>query len=138
MQEMKSAHTTKRAAMVAAVFSALLIAAPSATAQPAAVGGEPASAPRTTHAGPAGTAVDSVTREAAYAEFKVDGARIRTGPGGSYAVAGLGYRSHRVTAHCAKPVAPQMVWFYLTNHTTGVSGWSEQSVFYVEGSVPPC
>ncbi|MFI6285430.1 hypothetical protein ACIBCM_11845 [Streptomyces sp. NPDC051018] len=63
---------------------------------------------------------------------------MRTGPGTAYPVAGLGYRSHRVTVHCARPVAPQMVWYHLTNGTTGVRGWSEQSVVYVEGSVPPC
>ncbi|WP_328939763.1 hypothetical protein OG288_42455 [Streptomyces tauricus] len=103
------------------------------TALPVAVMASPSA-----HAAPAGTVARASTGTAAYAEFRVDGARIRTGPGSDYSIAGLGYRSHSVTAHCSIAPQTQEVWYYLTDNTTGVRGWSEQTVVYVEGSIPPC
>jgi uncharacterized protein YraI len=53
------------------------------------------------------------------ASFTGDGVNIRTGPSTSCTSKGLGYRVHSVTYHCEGSG-----WVYLTDNTTGVTGWS--------------
>jgi uncharacterized protein YraI len=53
------------------------------------------------------------------ASFTGDGVNIRTGPSTSCTSKGLGYRIHSVTYHCEASG-----WVYLTDNTTGVTGWS--------------
>jgi SH3-like domain-containing protein len=79
-----------------------------------------------------------VAAPAAFAEFREDGVRIRTGPGTNYAVAGLGYRNHSVTAHCFVAPIPNSAWYKITDNTTGVHGWVASSLLYIEGSFPGC
>ncbi|MFF4802354.1 hypothetical protein ACFY1U_28780 [Streptomyces sp. NPDC001351] len=53
--------------------------------------------------------------------FNDDGVRIHSGPGTGYSVNGLGYRGHSVTKHCFVGYDDQ--WTYITDNTTGVSGY---------------
>lgn len=74
----------------------------------------------------------------AYAEFREDGVRIRTGPSIDDGIAGLGYRGHSVTAHCFTAPQPNSAWYRITNNTTGVRGWVASSMLLVDGSLPGC
>ncbi|MGK5531176.1 SH3 domain-containing protein [Streptomyces sp. URMC 129] len=86
-----------------------------------------------TPAAPTAVTADVSTTEvsaAIWGEFREDGVRIRTGPGTQYAVAGLGYRDHSVTVHCFVAPEPNHAWYYLTDNTTGVTGWVSSSLIY--------
>jgi hypothetical protein len=52
-------------------------------------------------------------------QFTADGVNIRNGDDTSCAALGLGYTSHSVTIHCQT-----RSWVYITDNTTGVTGWS--------------
>ncbi len=116
---------TRRVARCAAAAGLVLSAVAAATAPSA-------------QATPATKPAPTTTSVANYAEFRVDGARIRTGPSTDFGIAGLGYRSHRVTVHCSRITGPQSTWHKLTDHTTGVSGWAAETVLYVEGQLTLC
>lgn len=71
-------------------------------------------------------------------EYTAEGVYIRSGPGTSYAILGVGYTSHSVCAHYAvaenfSPPGP--AWIYHTNRTTGVVGYSHGVYLgYYEGT----
>ncbi|WP_059005610.1 SH3 domain-containing protein [Streptomyces specialis] len=73
-----------------------------------------------------------------WGQFREDGVRIRTGPGLQYGVAGLGYRNHSVTVHCFVAPEPNHSWYYLTDNTTGVTGWVSSSLVYREAPLNGC
>lgn len=72
--------------------------------------------------------------------FLVDGARIRSAPNFDAPVRGYGYRTHQATVWCVErgPASSSggVNWLNLTNHTTGVSGWSHNDVVTWDESAP--
>lgn len=58
--------------------------------------------------------------------FQDDGVNIRSGDSTSCASLGLGYQHHSVTVHCYSRPGGGDLWVYLTDNSTGVSGWSSQ------------
>ncbi|WP_442912797.1 SH3 domain-containing protein [Kutzneria sp. CA-103260] len=60
---------------------------------------------------------------------------IRSGPGTDCTSKGLGYIGHNVTVYCGDVSN----WDYLTDNTTGVTGWaSNDLVDWNTGSAPSC
>jgi hypothetical protein len=58
--------------------------------------------------------------------FQQQGVNIRSGPSTSCdVIRGEGYEGQSVTIHCGTGTAQNQVWLYLTDNTTGVTGWSE-------------
>ncbi|ARQ67672.1 SH3 domain-containing protein [Streptomyces marincola] len=118
---MKIRHTVAVAALGAALATCL-------TAGPAAADRSnpgPDNGVRVTSTDTGSAEVDAL---ALPGRFYVDGARIRSAPHLDAAVRGLGYRSHSVTVHCGTRGPLETYWFRITNNTTGVSGYIEQSV----------
>ena len=84
----------------------------------------------------------AVAHAATPANFNADGIHIRTGSWVRNTSKGLGYRSHSVTAHCYAPgqaIANTHYWIHLTDHTTGVTGYSwAGSVMLDPMAIRPC
>jgi hypothetical protein len=72
--------------------------------------------------------------------FQQQGVNIRSGPSTSCNVIyGEGYTGQSVTIHCGTSTS-QNVWLYLTDNTTGVTGWSEAPLAQIDNgySVAAC
>ena len=69
------------------------------------------------------------------ASFTANGVNIRTGPSTSCASKGVGYETNSVTVHCDDP---DTGWFYLTDNSTGVTGWSSPSYVTFPGTTGSC
>ncbi|MFF8911573.1 hypothetical protein [Streptomyces olivaceoviridis] len=59
--------------------------------------------------------------------FYVDGVRIHNKPDLDANVNGLGYIGHKVTVYCFARGPLETVWWRITDTTTGVPGYIEQS-----------
>jgi len=77
--------------------------------------------------------------------FAGNGVNIRTGPSTSCTSIGLGYLSHRVNYRCyglGQSVSGWNTWTYLTDITTGKTGWVNDSLLDPNsgsrGSLVPC
>jgi len=69
-----------------------------------------------------------------------DGTRIRNAPV-SGTILGLCYSTHLLTAICYRNIAGQAYsWIYLTDNTTGVTGWAYGQYIYAVsgGTTYPC
>ncbi len=74
-------------------------------------------------------------------QFVYEGVNMRSGPGTNCASRGLGYGSHSVTYHCWMSgdwVNGWPTWTYLTDNTTGISGWSSDQFLRNYGSTHHC
>jgi hypothetical protein len=79
------------------------------------------------------------TNSAKAADLFGSGVNIRTGPFTSCTSVGEGQFGQSVTAHCSVTNSNGVNWVYLTDHTTGKTGWSEaQFVGVVVGNVSSC
>lgn len=76
----------------------------------------------------ASTDARSAGAQALPGRFYVDGANIRRSANLNATIVGLGYRSHSVTVHCGTTGPLETYWWRITNNTTGVTGYIEQSV----------
>jgi uncharacterized protein YraI len=72
------------------------------------------------------------------ASFTGSGVNIRTGPDTSCTSIGLGYPGQSVTAHCTQAFVGANIWIYLTDNTTGKTGWSDFHYLSISGSLSPC
>ncbi|MCZ4098526.1 SH3 domain-containing protein [Streptomyces sp. SID13666] len=84
-----------------ALLGGVVAVAPAAAAAPAAC----PESPSTNYNSPGG--------------FTGNGVNIRTGPGTGCTAKGYGYTNHSVTVRCLA-----YGWVYLTDNTTGVTGWA--------------
>ncbi|AHH97380.1 hypothetical protein GCM10010174_73270 [Kutzneria viridogrisea] len=103
-------------ALTVAGGQALAAAKPTAVASPANCGWQPANNDNNTSG-----------------RFADDGVNIRSGDSTSCAVLGLGYKSHTITLRC--------FWngfVYLTDNTTGVTGWSAVDYVNWPGGLNDC
>jgi hypothetical protein len=62
------------------------------------------------------------------AEFRGTGVNIRTGPFTTCTSVGLGQPAHSVIERCTKTNSNGVDWTYLTDRTTGKTGWSQTSL----------
>lgn len=72
---------------------------------------------------------------AQYGHYTYEGVNIRSGPTTGCVVVGAGYSSHTLLYRCyteGTPVGWATTWTYLTDLTTGVTGWS--SDYYLSGA----
>lgn len=90
----------------------------------------------------AAAAVDCIQNPAANsrntAHFTGTNINIRTGPFTVCTAIGEGQPSHNVTAHCLKFNSNGVPWIYLTDHTTGKTGWSEEQFVTWSGGLIGC
>jgi hypothetical protein len=93
------------------------------------------------------TAMTAMTAPAAAADvptsaaFTEDSVRIRSAPALDARVNGQGHRGHRVTVWCEIPGDPidrNYTWFWLTDHTTGVEGYSWSGKVTISDIPPAC
>ena len=73
--------------------------------------------------------------------FTYQAVNIRSGPTTGCVAVGLGYSSHNVTYRCyseGTPVNGWSTWTYLTDNTTGVTGWSSDAFLAGGGSWYHC
>ncbi|MFD7003980.1 hypothetical protein ACFWA5_49105 [Streptomyces mirabilis] len=121
-------HQTMRRALVGLLAAAGLLAG--------AAGFSTAQTPATTiTATPAGGKATPVHTLSQAGHYLVNGARIRTSPSTGSTTVGYGYTSHNATVYCRRVVGG-VEWFYHTDTTTNVSGWSRYDVlvpFYAVG-----
>lgn len=84
-------------------------------------------------AAPAQAAQPDITSDASTAvravsgRFYTDGVNIRDEPNLDGTIRGLGYRSHRITVYCGIRGPLETYWWRITDNTTGVRGYIEQS-----------
>ncbi|WP_318205752.1 hypothetical protein [Streptomyces sp. SCL15-4] len=74
-----------------------------------------------------GASATSAKLGAVSGRFYVDGVRIRNAPSLDAGVNGLGYIGHKVTVYCFTKGPLETVWWRITDITTGVPGYIEQS-----------
>ena len=90
----------------------------------------------------AAPAVDCIQNPAANshnaAQFTGTNINIRTGPFTVCTAIGEGQPSHNVTAHCLKFNSNGVPWVYLTDHTTGKTGWSDEQFVTWSGGLIGC
>ncbi|WP_027344411.1 hypothetical protein [Hamadaea tsunoensis] len=111
---------------IAVVLSALTAAVAAAMAAPS-----PAQAAPSTFA--AGSTVHGIGIQTVGVQCD-DGTRIRNAPI-SGTILGLCYSVHAVTAICYRSIAGQAyLWLYLTDNSTGVTGWSYGQYLHPTGS----
>ena len=73
--------------------------------------------------------------------FQAEGVNIRSGPSTSCNVIyGEGYPGQTVAIRCGVSNLQGQVWFYISDYTTGVTGWSEAPLAQINGpySVAAC
>ncbi|MGQ4512501.1 SH3 domain-containing protein [Streptomyces sp. DW26H14] len=63
------------------------------------------------------------TNQKTAASFNTSGVNIRSGPSTSCTVLGSGYPGQSVTLRCNKDGS---VWWYVTDKTTGITGWVDE------------
>ncbi|MEE1821123.1 SH3 domain-containing protein [Streptomyces sp. BE20] len=96
-----------------------------------AYGGTASAAPETVSAATAG--INAVS-----GRFYQDGVNIRNRPNLTATINGLGYVGHKVTVYCGTPGPLETYWWRITDNTTGVPGYIEQSFGGPNSSVPRC
>jgi hypothetical protein len=93
---------------------------------------------------PAAAAACNISPGTFHAEtghFLFQGVNIRSGPGTNCVSRGLGYTSHSVTYRCwefGDTVNGHSTWTYLTNNSTGVTGWVSDQFLENYGSTWRC
>ncbi|MFL6113410.1 MAG: SH3 domain-containing protein [Catenulispora sp.] len=71
------------------------------------------------------------------AAFTASGVNIRTGPDTSCTAIGSGFPGQSVTARCYT-FSAGYYWIYLTDNTTGKTGWSRVDFLTWSGGIGPC
>lgn len=67
------------------------------------------------------------------------GVNIRTAPSTGCTSVGVGYSGHWLTLHCIQVGYDNFLWDYLTDNTTGKTGWSRDSyVSWTGGPLVGC
>lgn len=70
--------------------------------------------------------------------FTGSGVNIRTGPDTSCTAIGSGYPGHSLTVRCYTNAAGGYYWIYLTDNTTGKTGWSRGDYVTWSGGIAMC
>jgi len=65
-------------------------------------------------------------------------ARIRSGPSTSCPVVGTGYPDHYAVFACYRRTGYQETWTYLTDRSTGITGWTRDDLLTGNGSGHVC
>ncbi|MET9144574.1 SH3 domain-containing protein [Streptomyces sp. NPDC004042] len=76
---------------------------------------------------PGGAPAASTASSAVSGRFYVNGVNIRNKPNLDATVNGLGYVGHTVTVYCFTTGPLETAWWRITDTTTGVPGYIEQS-----------
>lgn len=72
------------------------------------------------------------------AVFGDEGVNIRNGGGVNCTILGEGYTTHSVSVRCSwNNAGENATWLYLTDRTTGVTGWSRSDFLRFGGALPP-
>lgn len=70
--------------------------------------------------------------------FNEPGVNIRTGQDTSCTILGEGYPGQSVTVHCAQFGGEGFIWDYLTDNTTGKTGWAADQFVNWSGFLLGC
>lgn len=118
----RSRHVATTLLAALAIPAAVVAAAPSAVAAPAAVDCSQSPTPNSHTAG----------------EFLGTDVNIRTGPFRTCLSIGTGQPSNNLTVHCRRLNSNGVFWDFLTDHTTGKTGWSIDSLVAFGPTPTPC